>query len=377
MWAMSHTLAGLRGLVARLCPALLLLAFTVLSGCGRGNSTATPVPKQDQTPAPTITPSPTPTARPLPSPTPTSQVISPVPSTQTLKGVSLSPKSFSPVDFADFFNRAKEAGVLISWAGDWNELGNTTGGGPKVLAELAPTYSYMPVILAQFFTQSSGKLLRPMDAATTQRYKDILLAFVDKYRPSYVGLGIEVNMLYEKSPADFERFVQLFDELYEAVKSVSPRTKVFTVFQLEKMKGLSGGLFGGRNDPNNAQWHLLDRFPDSDIIAFTTYPGLIYKGPEQIPQDYYSDIKSHTSKPIAFTEVGWHTASSPLGWESSEVEQSEFVETFFNLTRGLDTEMVIWSFLYDQSTIEPFNSMGLLRNDGNAKPAWDQWTRAR
>jgi len=29
------------------------------------------------------------------------------------------------------------------------------------------------------------------------------------------------------------------------VKSVSPQTKVFTIFQLEQMKGLNGGLFGG------------------------------------------------------------------------------------------------------------------------------------
>lgn len=142
------------------------------------------------------------------------------------------------------------------------------------------------------------------------------------------------------------------------------------------MKGLSGGLFGGINDPTKSQWSLLDRFPKSDIIAFTTYPGLIYENPSEIPADYYSEIKSHTVKPIAFTEIGWHSGTGPTGWESSDAEQAGFVTTFFSLTEELNKELVIWSFLYDQDISEPFNSMGLRRSDGNAKPAWDSWVNA-
>jgi len=41
-------------------------------------------------------------------------------------------------------------------------------------------------------------------------------------------------------------------------------------------------------------------------------------------------------------------------------------------------ELVIWSFMYDQDTSEPFNSMGLRRrSDGTAKPAWEEWLKAR
>jgi hypothetical protein len=291
----------------------------------------------------------------------------------TLKGVSLSPKSFQSADFTDFFAKAKQAGSIVSWAGDWNELGNTNNGGPKVVTELSSTYDYTPLVEAQFFTQSSGQLLRPLDDATKASYKKSAADFAEKYKPEYLGLGIEVNILYEKSPADFDKFVQFYGEVYDAVKAKSPGTKVFTVFQLEKMKGLNGGLFGGTS---NAQWSLLDRFQKSDIIAFTTYPGLVYKEPSEIPQDYYSEIKTHTAKPIAFSEIGWHSAASPAGWESSETEQAEFVTTFFNRTKGLDEEFTIWSFLYDQNTIEPFNTMGLYGSNGNAKAAWSAWVSA-
>jgi len=298
------------------------------------------------------------------------------PAPQFLKGVSLSPRSFSSEDFTTFFTEAQQAGDAVMWAGDWNELSNTQSGGPAVVATLSSQYDYIPVVEAQFFTQSTGQLVRPLDEANKQAYKDAAVAFAERYQPEYLSLGIEVNILYEKSPSDFDSFVSLYDETYDAVKAVSPNTKIFTVFQLERMKGLQGGLFGGTNNPDNAQWELLSRFPKSDLMAFTTYPDLIYKSPSEIPSDYYSEIATRTQKPIAFTEIGWHTAASPAGWESSESEQAEFVTRFFELSSGLNKELLIWSFMYDPDTVEPFDSMGLRRSDGTARPAWDAWVRA-
>lgn len=315
-------------------------------------------------------PEPTPPAAPATSPP-----AQPSP-TVLLKGVSLSPRSFQGADFTNFFAEAKEAGTVVAWAGGWQELG-VEKGGPTVVAELAKTYGYTPVIEAQFFTQSTGTLLRPLDEAARKAYTAAAAAFSEKYRPKYLGLGIEVNMLYEKSPADFEAFAEFFGEVYDAVKAKSPSTKIFPTFQLERMKGLHGGIFGGRNDPAQAQWALLDRFPKADLAAFTTYPGLVLKDPSEIPADYYTEIRAHTSKPVAFTEIGWHSAASPAGWESSEAEQAEFVTRFFALAKDLEPELAIWSFLYDPKTVEPFNSMGLRRPDGTARPAWEAWTSSK
>lgn len=207
-----------------------------------------------------------------------------------------------------------------------------------------------------------------------ERYKNSAVAFAERYRPEYLGFGIEVNIMYEKSPEDFEEFVIFYNDVYDAVKAVSPNTKVFTVFQLEKMKGLTFWSTSP-SDSAKAQWQLINEFK-SDIAAFTTYPGLVYKDPSEMPADYYNEIKMHTSKPVAFTEVGWHSDASPVGWESNDAEQAQFVTRFFNLTESLDREMVIWSFMYDQNTSEPFRSMGLYRSDGTAKQAWSEWLRA-
>jgi hypothetical protein len=290
-----------------------------------------------------------------------------------LKGVSLSPKSFNPDDFTNFFEKAGQAGSILSWAGDWNEL--KTNESPVVVTELARTHGLIPVVQAQFFTQSTGQLIRPLTEKTKQDYVTSAVSFAEKYTPAYLGFGIEINALYEKSPDDFEEFVTLYDTVYKRVKEVSPTTQVFTIFQLEKMKGLHGGLYGGENT-KNTEWWLLNKF-ECDITVFTTYPGLIYKNPSDIPDDYYTEIVLHTKTRIAFTEMGWHTSTSIPGWESSEKEQAEFVKTFFELTKDLTMEFVIWSFLYDQDIFEPFSSMGLYAPDGNPKLAWEEWIKQK
>jgi hypothetical protein len=329
------------GLKQLLAVSLLLISIVSNTGCGRPEPTTSAPPTAQQPESP-------------------------------LKGVSLSPRSFQPADFNDFFVKAKQAGDIVSWAGDWQELGRA-GSGANVVAELAATHGYIPLLEPQFFTQATGQLLRPLDEANRQAYIAAAVATVDKYKLKYLGIGIEVNILASKSPVDFDSFVRLYADVYDVVKAKSPTTKVFTIFQLELMKGLGGGLFGGTNDPSRAQWALLDRFPKSDLVAFTTYPGLIYKSPSEIPLDYYDDIRAHTAKPVAFTEIGWHSSAFPAGWESSEAEQADFVKAFFERTKVLKQEFSIWSFLYDQGIQPPFDSMGLYRADGNPKPAWDAW----
>ena len=279
------------------------------------------------------------------------------------KGVTLSPKSFNAEDFSSFFVKAKEAGDYVSWSGNWNELSNKESSGAAVVSSLASNYGYIPVILATVSdTNEIGSL--------SEQYKISAVAFAERYKPEYMGFGIEINTLYEESPEEFEKFVVLYSEVYTAVKEVSPNTKIFTIYQLEKMKGLHSGLFGGVI--STAEWELLGKF-NNDVIAFTTYPGIIYTDPSDIPEDYYSDIALHTDKNIIFTEVGWTSSSSIEGWESSEEEQAKFVERFFSLTDDLPVKFVLWSFLYDQDVSEPFTNMGLFDKEGNAKQAWETW----
>ncbi len=291
---------------------------------------------------------------------------------KTLRGVSLSPRSFKGEDFADFFEKAQQAGKVLTWAGDWWELVDEEGAAHEV-TKLALHYELEPVIIATYFDQATGELARPLNETTRMQYIDSAVAYVKVYEPRYIGLGIEINSFKMKSQELYEEFVVFFRELYPLLKEASPNTKVFTVFQLERMKGLHGGLIGGINDESLFQWGLLDDFTDADALAFTTYPCLVFKDPSEMPEDYYGEIRSHTSKEVLITESGWFR-EGPKGWESDDEEQVLFIHALFDLTEGLELPLLIWSFLYDPDVHIPFDTMGLLDADETHTRAWEAWT---
>lgn len=290
---------------------------------------------------------------------------------EMLKGVSLSPRSFTDDDFVAFFAKAAEAGEVITWAGDWMELVNGTA--PVTHMGLSGVFGYEPVILLNYLDPGTGESLRGLTPELREAYLTSLTGFAEEHRPGYIAVGVEVNSVYLKSPGDYPPFVDFFQDAYDAVKTVSPDTVVFTVFQLERMKGLHGGLFGGENDPSLSQWGLIDDFPSTDIVAFTSYPCLVFGDPSEMPDDYYTEIVSHTSKPVAFVELGWFREGFP-GWESDASEQAEFIDRFFLLAEETEPVLVVWSFLYDVDAAQPFDTMGLLDYDETSTEAWDAWT---
>lgn len=288
------------------------------------------------------------------------------------KGLAFTPETYNQQGISDYAD-AKQAGSVVTWAGDWNELSDPQSA-PYVLEAQArqDNLTFMPEL--QVLNSSSGQLLRPLNSSNEENYKTLAVSFLQAYKPHYMALGVEVNLLYESSPANFQQFVSLFNATRAAIKAVSPGTAVFAIFQLEKMKGLDGGLFGGVNDTSKSEWGLLADFPSSDLVGFTTYPGLLYHTPSKIPSGYYDEISQHTQKPIAFTEVGWQSGSLH-NWVNNETTQARFVKAFFDLTSSLPKDAVVWTFAYHQSAAVPFNSMGLLNAGGTQKQAWDAWLK--
>lgn len=291
---------------------------------------------------------------------------------QKLKGVSISPKSYSTSDFVNFFTEAKKVGNSITWSGEWGEfLQNAQT--PTNISKLGSQNSLEVIFITGTYNQGEKKVIRRIDTQSKNQLVSSISKFTQEVKPNYLGLGVEINVMAKYDPTEFEKFVDLFTTSVQKIKEKSPRTKVFTIFQLETMNGLSGGLFGGSNDTTKNQWALLDRFSEADFFAFTTYPSLIYKDPSEIPVNYYSDIKSKTQKQIAFSEIGWPSESSIKGWESSETKQAEFINRFKELTSDLNPNFVIWSFLYDPDTKEPFKNMGLIQKNSKKKEGLSAW----
>lgn len=251
------------------------------------------------------------------------------------KGVSLSPVSYSSEDFTNFFIKAKEAGNLISWAGDWHEL-KKENSPAHTLVGLSKRYEFEPVIITSL-----------PNISEEEDYINTIKKITKENKPKFIGLGNEINNDYKNS------YKETFSKAYDEIKKVSSDTEVFTIFQLEKMQQ--------KND-----WTLISDFPKADFIAFTTYPVILYQTPSEIPEDYYSKISKHTDKQIAFTEIGWQRKNS---------EQIDFIEKFSRQTSSINTKFKIWPFLYDQNVQYPFETMGLLQKNQETSESFEKWKK--
>jgi hypothetical protein len=195
------------------------------------------------------------------------------------------------------------------------------------------------------------------------------------YEPRYLALGVEVNMYFEEQPDDFANFVSLYADAYDAVKSISPETLVFPTFQLEAMENLLSPTGAG------PEWDLLDRFGSKmDLVAFSTYPSFVFKDPESIPANYFSQIQSHTTKPIAIAAAGYSSGPERGGLnQGTEAQQATFLGRLLTEADQLNMAFVVWLAGRDPASpasppFDLYDQMGLLHADGSAKPASQVWS---
>ena len=197
-------------------------------------------------------------------------------------------------------------------------------------------------------------------------YKQAALDVVRSSRPRYLSLGNEVNRWYEKygeeGPNGFLNYVSLYEEIYGAVKLISPETNVFCVFAREIV-----------SQNREANLEILRLFnPDKmDLLVFTSYPYALGKrDPSMIPDDYYSRAAAYLpGKPFGFSEIAWASLDATGG----ERAQADFlVQATGRLTRerGMDLHLFGWPWLHDLSEDD---AVGLIRIDGTEKLGYAVW----
>jgi hypothetical protein len=301
----------------------------------------------------------------------------------------LIPRNFpnsSDADWLGLYETLPETGTVLGVYTNWTDSPETAGEIPGVVNVafgLAPRYGFTPLVGLGFDRDAADGIVESTiawdDPGDVEKLKQTAVSIAQQHHPEYLALGGEINRYYEHDPAGIDLFVAVYAEVYDAVKAVSPRTLVFPVFQLEMTKG--GGYLLGGSQSRASQRHLIDRFGERlDIVAFTTYPFLDYTSPADIPEDYYAEIAAHTSRPVAFTEIGWPSAPIVTFPDSeyggSPDEQAAFVRRFFQLNADTDLVLALWAFPHDLgsgSHNAAMDSISLRHNDGTPKPALAVW----
>jgi len=250
-----------------------------------------------------------------------------------------------------------------------------------VIDDLMRANGMFPVISVNFFgkVNESGVLITPPDLpdatlddpAWRERYESSVLAVVAMAKPRYISIGNEVNFWYDdfgespESPNGFHHYVTLYEELYDAIKELSPETKVFCVFERERVR-----------DHEEADLSVLELFdPDKlDVLAFTSYPFALagVSRPEHLPDDYYSRVFDYISeRPLSFTELAWPSLVE-FGGEASQADFATDMAGRLTRDQGVELELFSWWFLHDATTVDPLDT-GLLAADGTPRLAYAAW----
>ena len=305
-----------------------------------------------------------------------------------LMGIVVNPKNYPNFTIDDLKEAYNITSIIcevvnlwlsVSW---WKEEEKLSSPSTAALLNLIYEEKLTPIFHTNFWSLQyvEGYGIAPlldvppdMPSNTTMKSKEFRHRWVEhvrniskEWQPAFYSLGNEVDLFYNYEPnqEDFDNYVSLVKESYDAIKSVSPHTKVMVIFKVENLV-----------DKNT--WFLIDKFDKNkvDLIAFTSYPYLIYDGFSDIPLNYYAEILQHTGgKPIAFTEIGWSSSSLI---ESNEKKQTKFLLWFLESIKDMPVEIICWLFLHDMALEGREKNanelLGLRKIDGKEKEIWQYW----
>ena len=311
-------------------------------------------------------------------------------------GISSLPVDLQESSYVKAMDLAAEAGeiVLVKRAPPWEEFlpGGQVSGEIAAVTERERDLIRERGLTLFFAIDPTDPADRGRLAGLPERWRgagfahpDIqhaLLAYsqyvVKNYRPRYLAVATDINLYARIHPEDFSAFVDLYSVIYDAVKREAPGTEVFVTFQYEDLNGVLPTV-----EPHEADWGLIERFGDRlDLLALSTYPSLAYQRVKAIPADYYSRLRTRSSLPLAIAEMGYSSGPGRRGLNAgTEPLQEEFLRRVLLEAQALEMRFVIWLAGWDLTyavgePLDVFRYVGLRREDGSPKPAWDIWAQA-
>ncbi|MBS7620185.1 hypothetical protein KEJ21_06030 [Candidatus Bathyarchaeota archaeon] len=207
------------------------------------------------------------------------------------------------------------------------------------------------------------------NSAWREAYRRAVIEVVKASRPLYLSVGNEVNRWYEKygaeenNPNGFQHFVSLYEEIYDAVKELSPETRVFCTFAREIV-----------SENREANLDVLSMFnPDKvDLLILTSYPYVVQgiNKPSDIPNNYYLVMLSYLpGKPLGFSELGWPSMDA-FGGEQAQADFITQVAGRLTREQGVNLHLFGWAWLHD---LDEKDYIGLIKRDGAEKLAYQVW----
>lgn len=304
-------------------------------------------------------------------------------------GVSAQPVEPTEEGYEDAFALASRMGelILIQRAPPWDDF--LPGGSVSARTErltliekqLAEKYDLQLMLAIDPTLPSNRGVLAgipPVMAGQGFANDDLRSAFISyakylalNYKPAYLALGVEVDLIFlNRGDASFRNFVSLYFEAYDAVKEVSPETKVFPTFQYENLLGILD------DPPTQPAWSLVARFqPKIDVLAVSSFPRAAFSSITEVPGDYYDALTGRFDLPAGFISVGW---SSVVDGSTDQSSQLAYLLRTVAAADKLKSPFLIWFLAQDPETSADngsvsLSTMGLLDPTGREKNVFQVW----
>lgn len=222
-----------------------------------------------------------------------------------------------------------------------------------------------------------------------QAFLNYAIATVEFFQPTYLGLGVEVNILLARAPWAWYAYKELNAFVYDELKRRYPDLQVFTTVQYEHMLGL-------QYDSKQLLAHVGSWWPTvlvdearsllshSDLFVLSTYPYMAYAADaDRSHYDMALAISQQTGRRIAIEQTGY--TSEPIQIYYSLLVGTEALQaSYVTMLLAMATEHE-FAFLVNFVAIDYARNYGddaialtwaytgLFRPDGTPKPAADVW----
>ena len=215
------------------------------------------------------------------------------------------------------------------------------------------------------------------------------IATVEFFQPTYLGLGVESNILLARAPQAWADYKELNAFVYTELKRRYPNLTIFTSIQYEHMLGQlydSKVLLEqvGSWWPTVLEDEVASLLYHSDLLVLSTYPYMAYGArADRVHYDKALEVAARAGRRIAIEQTGQTSESIQIYYSTlfgTEALQYDFVSMLLDLATAEQFAFIVNFVAIDygqnygtDAVAMTWAYTGLFRGDGSVKPAGFAW----